>query len=83
LNFALGRRSQATSNVFVEGLRHATAPQPFQLTTDGFPPYLNAIDASLSDRVDYAMLVKQPGNDFSEPRERQNLTIRMQMPRLT
>ena len=36
LNFALGRRNQATTDVFIEGLRGATAAQPFQLTTDGF-----------------------------------------------
>jgi hypothetical protein len=27
LNFALGRRSHATTDVFIEGLRAATAPQ--------------------------------------------------------
>ena len=36
LNFALGKRDQATTNVFVEGLRHATARTPFQLSADGF-----------------------------------------------
>ena len=35
-----------------------TAPQPLQITTDGFGPYGPAIDAKLSDRVDYAMLIK-------------------------
>ncbi len=69
LNFALGRRTQATTNIFIEGLRHATAAQPFQLTTDGFKPYLAAIDATLSDRVDYAMLIKQYA-DNSEPEKR-------------
>lgn len=59
LNFALGRRTQETTNVFIEGLRYATAKQPFQLTTDGFLPYVGAIDATLSDRVDYAQIVKQ------------------------
>jgi hypothetical protein len=71
LNFALRRRTQATTNAFIEGLRHATAPQPFQLTTDGFAPYLSAIDASLSDRVDYAMLVKRyAGKPETEKRYR-------------
>jgi len=59
LNFALGRRTQETTNVFIEGLRYATAKQSFQLTTDGFLPYVGAIDATLSDRVDYAQIVKQ------------------------
>ncbi len=38
LNFTLGRRSQQTTDVFIEGLRGATAPAPFQVTTDGSVP---------------------------------------------
>jgi transposase-like protein len=59
LNFALGRRDQLTTDAFIDGLRQATAAQPFQITTDGFGPYAPAIDAKLSDRVSYAMLIKQ------------------------
>lgn len=58
LNFALGKRDQATTDVFIEGLRHATASQNFQITTDGFVPYKSAIDTTLSDRVDFAQLIK-------------------------
>jgi hypothetical protein len=58
LNFALGKRDQQTTNAFVEGLRLATAPKPYQLTADGFPAYPFAIDATLSDRVDFAQLIK-------------------------
>ncbi len=112
LNFALGRRSQATTNAFIEGLRAATADQRFQITTDGFQPYIPAIDATLSDRVDYGMLIKvyaqpadgerryspaevveaQPKTILGDPDkkkictshvERQNLTMRMQIRRLT
>jgi hypothetical protein len=35
LNFALGRRNQETTDIFIEGLRAATAPNPFQITTIG------------------------------------------------
>ena len=35
------------------------------MATDGFLPYVNAIDTGLSDRVDYAMLVKV----YVSPRE--------------
>ena len=112
LNFALGRRDQATTDVFIEGLRGATAAQPFQLTTDGFGPYIPAIDATLDDRANYGMLVKQYNEDKSEEKRyspahcvgckrravignpdpkyistshvgRQNLTMRMQIRRLT
>jgi transposase-like protein len=58
LNFALGRRNQLTTDVFIEGLRHATAPQRFQISTDGFVPYMSAIETTLGDRVDYGMIVK-------------------------
>jgi transposase-like protein/IS1 family transposase len=58
LNVALGKRDQATTDVFIEGLRHATAPDSFQVTTDGFAPYRTAIPNTLEDRCDYAMLIK-------------------------
>jgi IS1 family transposase len=112
LNFALGKRDQATTDVFIEGLRLATAPQPYQLTADGFGTYPSAIENTLSDRCDFAQLVKvyrasvagearySPAEVVSTERvpvigdpdperictshiERQNLTMRMQIRRLT
>jgi IS1 family transposase len=58
LNFALGKRDQATTNAFIEGLRLATAPRPFQLTANGFPAYPFAIESTLSDRVDFSQMIK-------------------------
>jgi hypothetical protein len=58
LNFALGRRSQATTDAFIEGLRAATSSQRFQISTDGFQPYKSAITTTLSDRCDFAQLIK-------------------------
>jgi IS1 family transposase/transposase-like protein len=58
LNIALGKRDQSTTDVFVEGIRHATAHSPFQITTDGFAPYRSAITTTLHDRCDFAQLIK-------------------------
>ena len=58
LNFALGKRDQRTTDIFIEGLRHATSRQAFQVSADGFSPYVSAIDSTLSDRVDFAQLIK-------------------------
>ncbi len=113
LHFALGRRNQATTDAFIGGLRHATSgKQRFQITTDGFQPYISAISRTLSDGCDYAQHIKVFGaNQDGERRyspagfissekvpvmgnpetkrictshiERQSLTIRMQMRRMT
>jgi IS1 family transposase len=112
LNFALGKRDQATTDIFIEGLRHATAPTPYQISADGFGTYPVAIDSTLGDRVDFAQLIKvyrasvagearySPAEVVSteavpvignpDPKrictshiERQNLTMRMQIRRLT
>jgi len=114
LNFALGKRNQATTDIFIEGLRHSTnRNQKFQITTDGFAPYRSAVVNTLEDRISgYAQLIKvyrasQDGEARYSPAEvqsvevvpvygdpdparictsiveRQNLTMRMQMRRLT
>jgi IS1 family transposase len=58
LNFAVGKRDQATTDVFIEGLRMATTTGRFQITTDGFTPYRSAIANTLDDRCDFAQLIK-------------------------
>jgi transposase-like protein/IS1 family transposase len=60
LNIAMGKRDQATTDVFVEGIRHATTTSSkFQITTDGFAPYRSAITTTLHDRlIGFAQLIK-------------------------
>lgn len=57
LNVTMGKRDQSSTDTFVEGLRHATRGK-FQITTDGFGPYKSAITTTLSDRCDFAQLIK-------------------------
>jgi transposase-like protein/IS1 family transposase len=58
LNFALGRRNKATCDLFIEGLRAATAPQKFQLTSDGLEVYKHSVSDTLADRVSFAQCIK-------------------------
>jgi IS1 family transposase len=111
LSWHLGRRTAEDTGTFMEKLNEATIGR-FQLTTDGFAAYPEAVHYSLGTRVDFAQLVKVyaaprgPDERYSPasvvnavpmPRwgdpdpqsictshvERQNLTIRMQLRRLT
>ena len=111
LTWHLGRRTTQDTEYFVEKLNGATTGK-FQVTTDGFGPYFDAIHMSLGIRVDYAQLIKvyaAPTDDehryspasvveaiakpvWGQPDperictshvERQNLTMRMQIRRLT
>jgi len=61
LAWHLGRRNGWDAHDFMEKLGKATAGD-FQLSTDGFNGYPNAVEYALGNRVDYAQVVKDFGN---------------------
>jgi IS1 family transposase len=79
--FRIGKRNASNAWYFMQELESRLANR-VQLTTDGFRPYVNAVDNALGTNVDYAMLVKKRLISTSHIK-RQNLTIRMQLRRLT
>lgn len=60
LAWHLGKRNSWDSHDFVEKLSTATAGN-FQLSTDGFNGYPNAVEYALGGRVSYAQVVKDFG----------------------
>jgi len=57
LAWHLGQRDVTNTEAFTEKLHEATSGR-FQLTTDGWKPYENAVSYSLGTRVDFAQLIK-------------------------
>ena len=114
ISHLIGKRDAATAFYMISDLKERLAYR-VQLTTDGFRPYLSAVEDNFGADIDYAMLVKVYGTEqreagapewYGPPRvvaamptpitgrphpryistsyiERQNLTIRMQMRRMT
>jgi transposase-like protein/IS1 family transposase len=65
LAWHLGRRDQRSTDAFIGKLRYATSDSRYQLSTDGFKPYISAVKMYLKGIVDFAQLVKI----YSAPRE--------------
>ncbi len=56
-SFRIGKRNIENAYYLMEDLQTRIATR-VQLTTDGFRPYVNAVDATFGSAIDYAMLVK-------------------------
>jgi IS1 family transposase len=63
LAWHLGRRNRWDAHDFMEKLSAATATDRFQLTTDGFNAYPDAVEYNFGAQVDYAQLVKEFGSE--------------------
>jgi len=109
----VGKRDHKTTNKFIKVLyKKLRNNGRIQLTSDGFKPYIPAIEDAFGADVDYTQLIKVFGSEYTEPGrysppelleaifqvisgnpdkenastsyiERQNLTMRMQIRRLT
>ena len=60
ISYLVGKRDAATAFYFMQDLRDRLANR-VQLTTDGFKPYLTAVEDAFGADVDYAQLVKLYG----------------------
>jgi IS1 family transposase len=57
INHLVGKRDGASAYNFMRDLRERVHGR-IQLTTDGFKPYINAVDDTFGTEVDYAQLIK-------------------------
>jgi len=61
----LGKRTVPSTEHFIAKLAYATSHQPYQLSADGFRPYITAVKKHLRGRVSFAQLIKV----YASPRE--------------
>ena len=55
--FYVGKRDQASTDVFISDVRSRLLTMP-QITADGFAPYISSIGASFGPSVDFAQTIK-------------------------
>ncbi len=67
VSWLVGDRDQASAHAFMADVA-PRLPNRVQITTDGFQPYVEAIERAFGRDVDYAMLVKEYGHDPNEER---------------
>ena len=62
ISHLIGKRDAATAFYLISDLKERLAYR-VQLTTDGFRPYLNAVEDAFGADVDYGMLIKMYGTE--------------------
>lgn len=77
--FRVGKRNAANTWYFVQDLQERLANR-VQLTTDGWRPYIPAVEDAFGANVDYAMLVKMYGKDPAEPYAPAQITSALPIP---
>ena len=68
LSWHVGKRTPIDTECFMEKLQATVSSNRFQITTDGFKPYPNAIGSVFGNSVDYAQLIKTYGKSEDERR---------------
>jgi IS1 family transposase len=63
--FKVGKRDHATAHTFVKDVASRLENRP-QISTDGLPVYVDAIDEAFGMDVDYGMIIKNYGTDQGE-----------------
>jgi IS1 family transposase len=77
--FRVGKRNAVNTWYFVQDLQERLAGC-VQLTTDGWRPYIPAVEDAFGANVDYAMLVKMYGKDPAEPYAPAQITSALPIP---
>lgn len=54
----VGRRTSEDANVFAAKLSAAVSGERFQISTDGYEPYVDALDRHLGGQIDFAQIIK-------------------------
>ena len=66
LSYLVGKRSTENTNALARDLRARIVNRP-QITSDGYAPYVGAVEAAFGWDVDYAMLTKEYVGDSNLP----------------
>jgi len=54
----VGRRTSEDANVFAAKLSAAVNGERFQISTDGYEPYIDSLDRHLGGQIDFAQIIK-------------------------